>query len=192
MSKTSSSWSGSGLRDVAGGQKTLGHLVPGRRTLRRQRSPQGSTSSPGRRNPNLRIAATIRAPATPRTGPRGGDTSASAFPFGLSGTSRDRTPGLRHRPGAKGFSLLAPETGRVPQAARYADRAPPAKVERPSLIDDPTSAAAAYSSHTAILILSGPPSRAATPRGAVEAQEKAKVFGLNNLFLAGVSYDHGS
>ncbi len=28
--------------------------------------------------------------------------------------------------------------------------------------------------------------------GALEAQEKAKVFGLNNLFLAGVSYDHGS
>ena len=28
--------------------------------------------------------------------------------------------------------------------------------------------------------------------GVVEAQEKAKVFGLNNLFLAGVSYDHGS
>ena len=28
--------------------------------------------------------------------------------------------------------------------------------------------------------------------GAVEAQEKAKLFGLPNLFLAGVSYDHGS
>ena len=28
--------------------------------------------------------------------------------------------------------------------------------------------------------------------GAAEAQEKAKLFGLNNLFLAGVSYDHGS
>ena len=28
--------------------------------------------------------------------------------------------------------------------------------------------------------------------GVVEAQERAKLFGLPNLFLAGVSYDHGS
>jgi outer membrane receptor protein involved in Fe transport len=28
--------------------------------------------------------------------------------------------------------------------------------------------------------------------GALEAQEKAKLFGLSNLFLAGISYDHGN